>query len=134
MASRISYLIISIDSDDWLKIEDKIKEIGPKKFFLIIVKKDDERPIKGCKPLCKEATYAQRSYELFIKGKEIGLPKIANLGYSENMEVTKLIAQLQLQIMLGGISHVFVSNNPVLVTIMNSIKKSYDSVNISYIG
>jgi len=133
MSSKIPYLIISIDSDDWLKIENKIKEIGPKKFFLIVVKKDDERLIEGCKPLCKEATYAQRSYELFIKGKEIGLPKIANLGYSEEIEIQKLITQLQLQIMLGGISHVFVSNNPVLVTIMNSIKKSYDSVNISYI-
>lgn len=133
MASRISYLIISIDSDDWLKIEDKIKEIGPKKFFLIIVKKDDERPIKGCKPLCKEATYAQRSYELFIKGKEIGLPKIANLGYSENMEVTKLIAQLQLQIMLGGVSDVFISRNPGLMTIIDSIKKQYNSFNVSYI-
>lgn len=133
MASRISYLIISIDSDDWLKIEDKIKEIGPKKFFLIIVKKDDERPIKGCKPLCREATYAQRSYELFIKGKEIGLPKIANLGYSENIEVTKLIAQLQLQIMLGGISDVFISRNPGLITIIESIKKQYNSFNVSYI-
>lgn len=133
MASKITYLIISIDSDDWLKIEDKIKEIGPKKFFLIIVKKDDERPIKGCKPLCREATYAQRSYELFIKGKEIGLPKIANLGYSENIEVTKLIAQLQLQIMLGGISDVFISRNPGLITIIESIKKQYNSFNVSYI-
>lgn len=133
MASKIPYLIISIDSDDWLKVENKIKELGPKRFFLMIVKKDDERLIDGCKPLCKEATYAQRSHELFIKGKEIGLPKIANLGYPEEIEIQKLIAQLQLQIMLGGISYILVSKHPILMTIMNSIKKSYNSINVSYI-
>lgn len=119
-------LIISLNSYDWI-IDSCISVIRkePSKFDIMIVCKDNKNPIKICKSLCSDAIYSQRAYDLFKVGKELGIKKITNLMYNiDNLDIQKLIAQLQLYILISGVKDVYFQD----ISILNSIFKSVRNI------
>lgn len=127
-----TWLILSINEYDWMKVEERIKEIGPKKCYVLIIGIDDTY-LEGHEGLCKDAIYAQKIHDVYKFGKKLGIAKIGNLDYNEDINIHKLVAQLQLQILIGGTKNILVSQNKVLIDILESIKSNYESINIELI-
>jgi hypothetical protein len=108
----MSKLVISWDTYSWLNYCSGIILKEPEKFTLIVLTTDYHKPIYDFPKLCEDAVYEQRRYDLFKIGKSIGLKKVMNLQYDENdINLYKLITQLQLHIMLTGTKEVYFPNN-----------------------
>jgi len=99
-------LVVSLDSYSWINAcAGRIIE-APAQFQVLIVCKD-YRPILYCPKLCNSAIYAQRTNDLFVIGKELGIKKMSNLGHLiDDIDLKKLATQLQLAIMFSGIKTV----------------------------
>lgn len=116
-------LIVSIDSYSWIIHCAGLIQQAPKETQVIIVCKDFHNPIPSCPNLCEDSVHTQRSKDLFVAGKELGLPKISNLNYDlGRVNLEKLILQLQLLIKLGGVSEVYFQDNTLLDRIFRAIK------------
>jgi len=123
-------LIVAIDNYTWINHLSGIIMRNPSEFVVMVVLKD-VRPVLKYPRLCEEAVYAQRRNDLFQIGKQLHINKIINLGYTnlyENPE--RLIVQLQLQTMIGGIDTVYFQYNNILNSIFKKInvreKYSFD--------
>jgi hypothetical protein len=118
-------LILSNTTYAWVKycVGEILKD--PNKIQLIVVYKDDDRPLYRMDSLCEDAVYAQRSCDLFKLGKLLGIKKISNLGYyQDDIDLEKFSAQIQLSIMLGGVGKVIYQYTPIFENILKTIRKN----------
>jgi hypothetical protein len=93
-------------------------------FSLIIICNDDHIPMYLSDKLCKESVNAQRRFDIFKIGKELGIKKVIRLNYDFNdIDLYRLTSQLQLYIMLQGIQIVYCSN-----FIINGLKTTIDKI------
>ena len=123
-------LIISVDTYSWVKNLSGVIMRSPSKFIVMVLLKDI-RPIYQYPILCEDAVYTQRRYDLFQIGKKLGVSKIVNLNYGDLTENTqKLVIQLQLQLMMGGIQTVYYQKNEVLDCIFPRIKKLIPNLSV----
>lgn len=126
-------LILSWESYSWIEHCAGMIENSSSKFDIIIVNRDDERPINHCYTnLCYDAIYAQRHYDILTASKFLNLNKVMNLGYYDDQDATKLVTQLQLYIMLNSIKKVYYSYNKVLYDILIAIQKSCNFEMLAY--
>ena len=116
-------LIVSYDSYSWIKYCSGMIIQNPKQFAIIIVSEDNIDSILDCKNLCKESIYAQRTKDLYDIGICLGVPEITNLGYINESDLNRIVAQLQIKIIMGGISEVYYQNNKLLYSIFTAMKK-----------
>lgn len=118
-------LILSNTTYSWVKFCVGVIIKDPSKIQLLIIYKDDDRPLYRMTSLCEDAVYAQRSEDLFKLGKLLNIKKISNLGYyKDNLDVEKLSAQIQLSIMLGGITKIIYEYSPILENTLKAIRKN----------
>lgn len=114
-------LIISFDTYSWVQyVAGTIMSDKEPRYDLMIIKRDDELPLLSCKYLCKKAIYEQRRYDLFKIGKKIGITKLMNLGYNSKLPINKMVAQLQLYVMLSNINIVYAPNNHIFTSIFKN--------------
>lgn len=115
-------LIISLDTYTWIqKLSGTIIRY-PNDYEVMVIFADDNRPIRGCNKLCKKSIYIQRSQDLFVVGKELGIKKLINLKYDVvGINIHKLTAQLQLQAMFSGIGEIIYPNNLIIDKVMEGI-------------
>lgn len=126
-------LILSWESYSWVEHCSCMIERSSNKFDIIIVNRDDERPINHCYTnLCYDAIYAQRHYDILTASKLLNLNKVMNLGYYDDQDATKLVTQLQLYIMLHSVKKVYFSYNKILHDILTAIQKSCDFEMLAY--
>ena len=112
-------MIISWETYHWAECLSGLISREPKKFDIIIVCRDDERSICGCKKLCREAVYAQRADDLFNIGTALKVQKLMNLAQREDdVDPTKLVAQLQLHTVMGGIGEIYYDQTAHLLTLI----------------
>lgn len=117
-------LILSYYTYDWIKYCAGMIQRNPEEYTVIILCKDDKRPIVDCVDLCTKALYEQRTYDLFRIGKELGIKKLINLNYeTNNIDIEKLIVQLQIYIIIGGIAEVYCQHIDFLTNILCEISK-----------
>ena len=110
--TKLKKLIISYDTYSWMKYTSGLIVTEPHDYIIMIVCKDDRRTILDCEKLCKDAIYAQRRQDLFAVGKYLKIKKLYNLGCEPDIiNVQKLIAQIQLNVMLSQISEIYYSDN-----------------------
>lgn len=117
-------LILSLNSYKWVRNCAGLILQDPNRFDVIIVNKDNHRPIGRYKSLCKNAVYEQRKYDIYRIGKRLGLKKVSNLGYygiKDSLSVQKLVTQLTLHITISGIKEIFCEDNYNLLQICKSI-------------
>lgn len=121
-------LILATDPYNWaVNLSTRILR-EPARFDLMFLYIDDANPISSCKGLCSEAIYAQRRYDIFAISKELGLKKVTNLNHQiDNIDIEKLLIQLQLHITLGGINEIWCDGSDhTVVTIIQRLKtKTY---------
>lgn len=116
-------LVVSWDTYSWIHHLAGLIAKEPKSFEIIVVTKDGDSPIYGCKELCKEAVYAQRAYDLFKVGTELGVRKLANMLYDDDtLDVEVLTAKLQMQVVLTGVNIVYFQQNIILEHILRAVK------------
>ncbi len=117
-------LVVSWDTYSWVHhLAGQIAR-EPRLFEIIVVTKDGDSPIYGCKELCKEAVYAQRAYDLFKVGTELRVRKLANMLYDDDtLDIEVLTAKLQMQVVLTGVEVVYFQDNIILENIFKAIKK-----------
>ncbi len=117
-------MIVSWDTYSWVHCLAGLIARRPKSFEVIVVTKDSETPIPGCRLLCEEAVYAQRAYDLWKIGTELGVRKLANMLYEDNnLDIEVLTAKLQMQVAITGVQVVYYQDNVVLRSIFKAIKK-----------
>ena len=120
MAKR---LILSWQTYDWIKYCSGLLIKEPQhQYISMVICKDDRRSIIDCEQLCREAIYAQRRYDLFKVGKVLGVKKLYNLeGEPDIINLNKLVAQIQINIVVGGISEIYYNNNIFLNRIFSNL-------------
>jgi len=103
-------------------------------FDVMIIYKDDESSIFDCNPeLCNEAIYAQRSHDLFVVGKELGIQKLMNLKYDrKTISIERLVVQLQLQIMINNIQTVYHQYDPFIDLLIKKMSNKLQFNSIVY--
>jgi len=117
-------LIISWDSYSWVIYCAGRIARDPKRYEIIVVSKDDTIPIHRCKNLCSSAIYEQRAEDLYNIGTRLKIKKLTNLlveNYESESEISRIIAQLQLYIIIGGIREVYFQHNEILQRIIPKI-------------
>ncbi|MHA2113723.1 MAG: hypothetical protein ACW98W_19870 [Candidatus Hodarchaeales archaeon] len=120
-------MVVSWDTYSWVHSLAGTIAKSPKLYEVIVVTKDSYSPICGCKHLCEEAIYAQRAYDLWKIGTEIGVRKLANMLYDEHdIDMEVLTAKLQMQVVLTGVKEVYFQFNSVLLNIFRAIQKKID--------
>ena len=128
-------LIISLRTYNWIRhCAGLILQNKEDIFDVMIIYKDDESSIFGCNPeLCNDAIYAQRSHDLFTVGKELGIQKLINLKYNKrSISIEKLIVQLQLQIMIGGIQTLYYQYDPLMDLLMKKMSNKLQFSSMVY--
>ena len=126
-------LIVSYDTYSWINYCAGFVLRNSELFSVIIVSRDDDRPVYGCTNLCPNAIYEQRIFDLFKIGKELGVKKILNLNYNDwNMDVEKLIMYLQLYITIGGTAEVYYQPVDIVEDILIGIKNKFNVDLFSY--
>jgi len=117
-------LIISYSTYSWIKYCSGMIIQEPNTFSVMIVMAEKDKPIYGCANLCKAAIYEQRSEDLYNIGIKIGVKELTNFRNTiETFDIHKLIAQLQLKIMLGGIEEIYYQKSKLLDIIFNKMNK-----------
>lgn len=126
-------LIISYDTYSWVGRCAGFIFRNSDLFSIIIVNRDDKRPIYGGINLCNNAIYEQRIFDLFRLGKALGVKKILNLNYTEeDMDIEKLIMYLQLYITIGGTTEIYFQPIEILDNILMSVKNKFNIELFSY--
>ena len=116
-------LIISLDSYNWVKFCSGMVSLNPEDYIVVILFTDDINPIHNCVKLCKDAIFAQRIFDTVKIARKLGVKSLKNFDYDENeIDLHKLIAQLQLTIMLNGITEVYYQKNKLLENIFKNMK------------
>lgn len=117
-------MVVSWDTYSWVHNLAGLIAREPKMFEIMVITKDSDMPISGCKALCEEAVYAQRAYDLWRVGTELGVRKLANLLYEDHtLDIETLTAKLQMQVAITGVQIVYYQDNAVLRRIFKAIKK-----------
>ena len=119
---KISKLIISNDTYTWVKHTAGLIMREPKRFSVMIVNSDCNKPLCNYPNLCEEAVYIQRAEDLCNIGMKLGIASLTNLRHvSNNLDVYKLTTQLTLQITIGDIREVYYQNNDLLNSIFANL-------------
>jgi len=108
-------LIVSWDTYSWIKYCSGLILQGRDKEFDVVIVCEDTEPSCNFDGLCEEAIYAQRNYDLFRIGKELGGRKMMNMQYKSENDLERVLAQIQLQIFFSNISEVYFENKYSLV-------------------
>ena len=117
-------LIISFNTYDWMKWCSGMLITEPHDYMIMVVCKDDRRPILECEQLCRDAIYAQRRHDLFTIGKYLKIKKLYNLNCEPDIiNIHKLVAQIQINIMLSQIGEIYYSDNMFLNRIFKVFPK-----------
>lgn len=116
------YLIISHDTYSWIhsfyRIIDDVNI-----YDVMIAFNDDYNSMKRYPKLCRDAVYAQRRWDLFKIGKELGIKKLMHLNYDEtNLDLYKLISQIQLYVMFNNITTVYYTSNLLIGNILGELR------------
>lgn len=90
-------------------------------FDVMIVNKDNTRPILAEPRLCFDSVYAQRRHDLNRLGKKLSVGKIMNLGYT-TLDSNKLAAQITFHVSLSGIKEIYHINTPEITAICKAQK------------
>lgn len=90
-------------------------------FDVMIVEKDNSRPIITSPRLCYNSIYEQRRHDLNRIGKKLNIGKIMNLGYSK-IEPAQLATQITFHVTLSHIGEIYHYNNPQVKTICQAQK------------
>ena len=122
MRHKMRKLIISLNSYNWVKYCAGLIMCNNPEDFTIMIVKSDNSPILDFPGLCSDSVLVQRRSDLFNIGKRLGVRKLNNLMYDE-IDVSKLSAQLQLQIAIGGVDEVYYQDDPTLQSILLAINK-----------
>ncbi len=126
-------LILSWDTYSWIKycsgtiIRKSIE-------FEVMIISGDKKPMINYNIICKDATVEQRRWDLFKIGKELGIKKMQNLMYSDSDPIEKLLAQLQLQMIIGAPRAIYYQSNEVLNLVFKKFKETIDMNIYSYSG
>jgi len=119
-------LIISLDSYSWIKYCSGLimNSDDSDSFSVMIINKDDKRPISNSKFLCEEAIYAQRVYDIRNIGRKLGVKKISNLLQNEDrIDIYKVTTQIQLNVIIGNVKKIYFQHCYFLNNVMKSVKK-----------
>jgi len=117
-------LIISVDSYSWILHAIGHISRSPENYTILVVTNDSVIPIYNAQSLHEEVVYLQRYYDLKRVGRYLGIPKITNLRYHPSkIDIAKLIATLQIQIMLGGIKDIIYQKSSLLDEILTKMDK-----------
>ena len=117
-------LIISMDSYSWILYAIGHISRSPENYTILVVTNDSVIPIYNAQSLHEEVVYLQRYYDLKRVGRYLGIPKITNLRYHPSkIDIAKLIATLQIQIMLGGIKDIIYQKSSLLDEILTKMDK-----------
>jgi len=117
-------LIISWSTYEFMKYISGLIITEPADYIVMVICKDDRRPILGCEQLCRDAIYAQRRHDLFAVGKYLKIKKLYNLNCEPDViNVHKLVAQIQINIMLSQIGEIYYSDNIFLNRIFKVFPK-----------
>ena len=93
-------------------------------FEILLIAKDDTRPIHNCDFLCEKAILEQRRFDVFKIGKYLGIKKLSNLMLdADDINIEILTAKLQLLFMISGVKVVYCQNVELLTDIVREISK-----------
>lgn len=109
-------LIVSWQNYEWVKYcSGMILKEPQHEYVVMVVCKDDRRPILEHDQLCKDAIYAQRRYDLFSICKVLKVKQAYNLGCEPDViNLHKLIAHIQINLVVGRISEIYYSDHILL--------------------
>ena len=113
-------LVLSIDTYSWIKYTTGRILQDPCNFIITVIQRD-VYPILDYNKLCEDAILAQRRYDLFKIGKVLGIKKLQNLMYDEYINISKLSAQLQIQIVVGGIGRIYFQKSDLLRSLFHNL-------------
>jgi len=117
-------LIISLDTYSWFRYCAGFIMQDPSEFSVIILFNDDHKPIYGFNHLCKDAVFTQRSHDLLVLKNAINVSRISNFEFDDaNVDIKRLIAMLQFEIVLKGYSEVIFQDNDFTRKIFEGFKK-----------
>jgi len=117
-------LIVGWDSYNWIKYCSGLIIQGKDKEFDVVIVCEDTEPSCNFEGLCEEAIYAQRNYDLFRIGKELGIRKMMNMQYKSENDLERVLAQIQLQIFFGSVSEVYFENKPSLIKFFTKLSET----------
>lgn len=109
-----------MDTYSWIKYTTGRILQDPCNFIVTIIQKDSS-PILDYEGLCEDAILAQRRCDMFKIGKILGIKKLQNLMYDEHINISKLSAQLQIQIVVGGIERIYFQKSGLLRSIFKNL-------------
>lgn len=112
-------LIISNDSYSWIKhcAGSILKEEAPTE--LIVLYKDDLKPIHGMRDLCKKAIYEQRKYDITNICRFIGIEKASNINHTGNIQ--QLATNLHLTLKLNKIDEIYHPYDELLLPMLQEM-------------
>uniref|UniRef100_A0A6M3JK83 Uncharacterized protein n=1 Tax=viral metagenome TaxID=1070528 RepID=A0A6M3JK83_9ZZZZ len=129
-------LVISMDSYSWILYAIGHISRSPESYIVLVVTNDSVIPIHNAQDLHEDVVYLQRYYDLKKVGRYLGISKITNLRYHPSrVDIAKLVATLQIQIMLGGIKDIIYQKSFLLDEILAKMdKRSQFDLNIMSYG
>ena len=118
-------LVISWQTYEWAKYcTGMLLQEPDYNYHVIVVCKDNRRPMLGYDGLCSDAIYAQRKHDLFTIGKFLNVEKVYNLGMEPDiLNLHRFVAQLQIYLVAGQISEVYYSSYVLLDRIFETFPK-----------
>lgn len=118
-------LIVSWNSYTWVHSLAGLISRNPKSFDVLIVCDDSNLPTHWTRAkFCKEAIYAQRKYDLFQIGTQLGIQKLSNLLYDpENLDIENLAAKLQMHILMTNPQEIYFQDIGILYEIFFVLNK-----------
>ena len=116
-------LIVSFQTYEFVKYcAGMIIKEPQHEYSVMIVSKDDRRPILDHEQLCKSAVYEQRRDDLFNICKFLKIKQAYNLGVEPDIiNLHKLVAQIQINILVGRIGEIYYNDHILLNRIFKTL-------------
>jgi hypothetical protein len=118
-------LVISNDSYSWIKHCAGTILMNETPTELIILYKDDLKPIYKMSDLCKKAIYVQRKYDITNICRFLGVGKASNINHDGNIQ--KLATTLHLTLKLNKIDEIYYPFDEVLFSMIENMTDKIDN-------